>query len=493
MNNSTNLLDTPWIPTPEKLLTLREIFNQTDISFISGSPLVKISIFKFLQAVVQAACTPNDDAEWNLLSSNSFQELRKRINNYLDLHHDDFYLNGEHPFLQLNSVKEASSANLGILIPYVCSGDNNVVITEYQTMRGKMSDTEKIVGLLVLQNFGFGGKGKADRSFSIDKSGNKKTILGGPALGTYGYLHTFYKAETLIESLWLNLFTKKDIEKSNFKGKIGTPPWENMPKSESDSRAKEYTNTLMGFLVPLSRYCLLDGDEIHITSGIPYLEISSGTFDPSVTIYRDDKNKTKALLVNPDKKPWRDLSSILSAFTTTSKHTCLQISLPLERISKLNTNIMIWSSGLKISANSGEQFFGKDDCFVDSCFMIQDFGNIDESLKRFSNEVLSLENVVSKRLYGCIKRYYSDLKVENDSLIHSKMRIFWEFCEHHAQELINTCYSNEFEENITRIRQKFAKIALSVYDNSCPNVSARQMCTWIKHRKEYHDYITGDK
>lgn len=210
MNNSTNLLDTPWIPTPEKLLTLREIFNQTDISFISGSPLVKISIFKFLQAVVQAACTPNDDAEWNLLSSNSFQELRKRINNYLDLHHDDFYLNGEHPFLQLNSVKEASSANLGILIPYVCSGDNNVVITEYQTMRGKMSDTEKIVGLLVLQNFGFGGKGKADRSFSIDKSGNKKTILGGPALGTYGYLHTFYKAETLIESLWLNLFTKKE-------------------------------------------------------------------------------------------------------------------------------------------------------------------------------------------------------------------------------------------------------------------------------------------
>ena len=63
--NRFNLIDEPWIPIADRgNVSLRQAFSEPLPPSPGGSPLIKITIFKFLLAVAQAACTPADDDEW---------------------------------------------------------------------------------------------------------------------------------------------------------------------------------------------------------------------------------------------------------------------------------------------------------------------------------------------------------------------------------------------------------------------------------------------
>ena len=64
-----NLVDEPWLPVAgHGRASLREVFSRGDLAVPGGSVLEKIAVFKLLQAVAQAACTPRDDNAWQALA-----------------------------------------------------------------------------------------------------------------------------------------------------------------------------------------------------------------------------------------------------------------------------------------------------------------------------------------------------------------------------------------------------------------------------------------
>lgn len=67
------------------------------------------------------------------------------------------------------------------------------------------------------------------------------------------------------------------------KSGIGVPPWESMPLKEVGTEADAYTSSLLGWLVPISRFCRLEDGMVHMTSGVEYPKITTGLCDLSVS------------------------------------------------------------------------------------------------------------------------------------------------------------------------------------------------------------------
>ena len=57
-----------------------------------------------------------------------------------------------------------------------------------------------------------------------------------------------------------------------------------MPKGEQCETANVLQNSLMGRLLPLSRFCLLNDKGLHYSEGITHLDYKSGMIDPSVAM-----------------------------------------------------------------------------------------------------------------------------------------------------------------------------------------------------------------
>ncbi len=102
-NNSFNLIDEKWIITVDcGLVSLRQIFTDKSIKRLGGTVIEKLSVFKLLLAIAQAAYTPENDDEWYKYTSETMSSV---ICDYLDRYHDRFYLFSENPFLQFTEIK----------------------------------------------------------------------------------------------------------------------------------------------------------------------------------------------------------------------------------------------------------------------------------------------------------------------------------------------------------------------------------------------------
>jgi len=161
-----------------------------------------------------------------------------------------------------------------------------------------MSDSEKALLLLVLMGFAFGGK-KTDNSVVLtpgytgksNDKGKEGTGKPGTNLGFLGYQHHFLTGSSLLESIRLNMLTKDDLRAlPNFPEGVGVPPWERMPEGEDCATARALQKSLMGRLVSLSRFILLDEDGVHYSEGIQYASHKEGGFDPSVAVDRSGKD-----------------------------------------------------------------------------------------------------------------------------------------------------------------------------------------------------------
>ena len=71
-------------------------------------------------------------------------------------------------------------------------------------------------------------------------------------------------------------------------------------------------------------------------------------------------------MVNPEKKPWRQLTALLSFLESEhdSGFECLNLKQGIQRLGDGHVKQFgIWSGGLKVSSNAGEQYVsGGDDC-----------------------------------------------------------------------------------------------------------------------------------
>lgn len=492
MQNRFNLVHEPWIPIADHgLVSLSKVFQDANLRRLGGQPLEKLAVMKLLLAIAQAANTPQSMSAWQTLG---FQGLMQACLDYLNEWQDRFYLYGEQPFLQMPAIAAAKIKSFGSMMSDVATG-NTTILTQFNAEK-PLNDAQKALLLVTQMSFAFGGK-KTDNSVVLSQGYQGKTNAKGkpssgkvgPGLAYMGLLHSFTLGENLHQSLWLNLFTHEEIEHIGiFTAGLGQAPWEHMPAGEACAQADRLKSSLMGRLVPLSRFCLLQGEGMHYSEGLLHDNYKEGIYDPSITVI-PQKKEPKVLWADPEKKPWRQLTALLGfiASKASTHSTCHQLrcSLLKARQQPDLVNLHVWSAGLKISDNAGEKYVtGRDDA-VESCFEFNT-QDLNENWFMLFQQAMTELDQLAKILYGRVIGYFKDFKKEGAEQASRASLNFWQACEADVQTLINEC---DEPENMNRLRRGYANKVFQIYDRLCANTTAKQMNAWAKNRPNLSQYL----
>jgi len=494
MENRFNLVDEPWIPVAGKgLASLSGIFSDHSFSGLGGNPVQKIALTKLLLAIVQAAYTPKDDDDWNKLGVSG---MARKALDYLKSKKELFWLYGDKPFLQMPEISKAEIATFGGVQPYVATG-NTTVLTQVQ-IENQLTDAEKAVLVVQLMGFGLGGK-KTDNSVILSRGYLGKTNLTrkpttgkpGPALGYLGFLHSFVHGTSLQESLWLNMLTLDNVKEIKvFSAGLGTAPWENMPAGEICTIAKDLKESYFGRLIPISRFILLSEKGLHYSEGIAHPGYADGVVDPSVAADFSG-SKAKVIWVDPSRRPWRQLTALLSFFESGEKglFDCLQLRVGILRIKTMlnGFKFRIWSGGLRVSSNAGEQYVSGLNDFVESEVRLDSASMGDIWFANLKKEMSELENI-SKITYSATMSFFKSQKVDGRDQAAQASNLFWQFCEIKFQQLVNAC--NGSDEDVKKLRHVFAGFVNKAYNAYCQKDTARQLDAWAANQPGLSKYLS---
>lgn len=489
MENRFNLVDEPWIPvTGLGKVSLGYIFTEPECPNLAGNPVEKIALMKFLLAIVQAAITPETEQDLQLLGADG---LASHCLAYLKKWHHRFYLYGEQPFLQMPKMASAKKQPFGALQLAVATG--NTTVFHQSSVQQPLNDADKALLVLTLMSFALGGK-KPDNSVVLspgyqgksNSKGKPASAKAGPAVAFMGLLHNFYLGTTLKQTLWLNLLSQEQLQGMKIYSEgLGIAPWEQMPEGEDCPTAQCIKNSLMGRLVPLCRFCLLADDGVHYSEGLAHLDYKSGMFDPSVAINTKTK-EPKVLWANPEKRPWRELTSILGYFgkKTEAGFQCSQLICGAARVRQLE-DFAVWSGGVRVSSNAGEQYLSGTDDFVESQAWLNGNAIGDIWFENLKTEMETLDTL-AKILYARVLGYFKEQRCDNKATAAQATNVFWQLSERDFQNLLDHCND---EEHLKRLRRGFAGYVLQLYDQYCPKATARQLVCWAKCRPSLWQYF----
>ncbi len=484
--NLFNLVDEPWVPVAGAgLVSLKRIFEDPSLTALGGNAVQKIAMMKLFLAIAQSPYTPKDEEDWQRLGADG---LAKKALAYLKKQKDNFWLYGERPFLQMPAIRKADKQSYGAVVPEVATGNTTVL---FSTQKEKLrTDAERALVVVQLMGFGLGGK-KTDNSISLSRNykGKKSTGKPGPSIGSMGYLHTFIQSYTLRETIWLNVFDKKQVSLMRFfENGIGNAPWEEMPSGENCEIAQRLKESLIGRYMPLSRFILCDDEGLHYSEGIAHPTYKEGGIDPSIAVNFSEKNP-KALWANPEKRPWRELTAILSVFGSSDKgrFDCINIEKCLSRARNLKVPVGIWSGGLRVSSNAGEQYVSGVNDFVESELFFSDSSILGSVwFANFEHEMSELETISKKFVFGRVSAYFKSLKTDGKEIASKAADLFWQLCERKAQDLVDACADTA---KLKDLRRTFAGYAEYVYDRFCPKDTARQMNAWAENKPNFGKYL----
>lgn len=494
MDRHFNLVDEPWIPIAGKSrVSIKQVFSGPNLRALGGTPVEKIALMKLLLAIAQAATTPGDDGAWRAMGTDG---TAAKCLAYLDKWHDRFDLYGERPFLQMPAIAAAEVKSYGTVLPEIATG-NTTVLTHGQTEQA-LGDAEKAVLLVCLMGFALGGK-KTDNSVTLsggyagkrNDKGKASTGKPGPSVAHMGLLHTLLQGDCLRQSLWLNLLTQDQIARNlRFPRGLGTAPWEQMPEGEDDEVARSLKQSVMGRLVPLCRFCLLTEEGLHYSEGIAHSNYKDGMCDPTAAVNWSGK-EPKALWTNPSKRPWRELTALLGflAQQQSTGFECWQLAASMARAAEVSESFGIWSGGLSVSSNAGEQFPKGDDDFVESLLFLQSSALGKSWFNQLQTEMLALGDL-AKGLYGRVLAYFKAQLVDAGDLAPQATQLFWQLCERDFQTLLDQCDTGEeHARQRQRLRRQFVRYVQQAYDHYCPKDTARQLDAWARCHPNYSKYL----
>ena len=490
MENRYNLIDEAWIPmTNVGPVSLRQIFSEPRFIALSGNSVQKITLTKLLLAICQAACTPGSNEEWRELGP---QGLASKCLSYLEQWHDQFYLYGTQPFLQMPSIATAELKSYGTVLPEIATG--NTTVLNYGQVEHTLTDGDKAILLVGLMSFALGGK-KTDNSVILSPAyvgkrndkGKPSTSKPGPAVAHMGLLHNTLQGKTLWQTLWLNLLTHQQINQCRgYSQGIGTPPWELMPTGEDCAVARLLKMTLMGRLLPLCRFCLLTSAGLHYSEGISHPNYKEGVNDPSVAVSYSGK-EPKVLWTNPEKRPWRELTALLGFFAPEQEQDfdCMQLSSGVQRAIESVETFAIWSGGLRVSNNAGEQYVSGSDDLVESAVWLRSSMLGEFWFSQLQQEMSALDEL-AKGLYGRVLAYFSSQLVDGARPAAKAVHLLWQLCEYDFQSLLSQCTQAQARQEL---RQRFAGYVQQAYDHYCPRETARQLDTWTRYSPNFYKYL----
>jgi CRISPR system Cascade subunit CasA len=493
MENRFNLVDEAWIPVADTgRVSLRQLFSHPEYRALGGNPIQKLALMKLLLAIAQAAATPNDENEWRALGPRGMADACLR---YLDQWHDRFWLYGEQPFLQMPAIAAAREQNFGALLPEVATG--NTTVLHHSQVERALSDPDRALLLLTLMAFALAGK-KTDNSVILtpgyagktNARGKPSSGRPGTAIEYMGLLHSHLLAGTLHETLWLDLFSHEQISASKmYPEGLGVPPWEQMPEGEDCPVAQKLKQSLMGRLIPLSRFCLLTETGMHYSEGLQHPGYKDGVADPTVAVDFSGK-QPKALWTDPEKRPWRELTSLLGFLEQDRDrgYQCWQLAACLERARDVCERVGIWSGGLRVSSNAGEQYASGRDDFVESVLWLYTDMLGETWFVVLKLEMSALEQV-ARYLYGRVSGYYKDQKMDAAGLAELSTSHFWQLCEQDFQALVDGCDQAETRQ---QLRRRFASYLYQAFDRYCPRDTARQLDAWTHNRPNLYTYLNQE-
>lgn len=484
--NRFNLIDEPWIPIVDVgQVSLRQIFSNPEYRALGGNPVQKIALTKLLLAIAQSAYTPEDDEEWAGLRPSG---LAEKCLKYLDQWHDRFFLYGEKPFLQMPAIKAAAIQPFGAVLPEVSTG-NTTVLTQSQAEKS-LTDGDKALLVVQLMGFGLGGK-KTDNSVVLSPGYHGKSKTGKPSasIGFLGFLHNFLQGDYLQASLWLNLLTQQQVSALGiFPRGLGAAPWQQMPEGENCVVAEDLKSSLFGRLLPLSRFCLLAENGVHYSEGLAHPGYKEGVVDTSVSVDFSTKDP-KAIWVDPEKRPWRLLTALLNFISQSNSNgfDCYQLRLTLPRALSHVQTLGIWSGGLRVSSNAGEQYVAGSDDFVESLIQL-DSAILGE--RWFANLQLETDELekLSKIVYGATLAFFKNQNMDGKGQAALAGNLFWQLCERRFQGLVDACGDAG---QAHAMRPVFAGFVHKAYDTYCPKDTARQLDAWAKNRPNLGKYLTN--
>jgi CRISPR system Cascade subunit CasA len=495
--NRFNLIDEAWIPIVDVgQVSLRQLFSHPEYHALGGNPVQKIALTKLLLAIAQSAYTPEDDEDWAGLRPSG---LAEKCLDYLDQWHDRFFLYGENPFLQMpildRLIKDENPKSFGSGFYPDVPADNNTILFQSQTGRN-LSDAEKAIFITTLMNLAFGGKriNKNIPALTSNYQGKTNSAKSAPSLGNYvGYLHSYLIGDSLQETIWLNLFSLEKIrENPIWTSEVGKASWEEMPSGENCEIAMRLKNSYMGCLVAMSRFVLLKGDGIFYIEGIQYPSHKDGWFEPSMGLAQE-KDQIKALWLNVEKRPWRELTSLLAFLTATNQQgfDCQQIRLGFQRVKSREKPIGIWSGGLKVRGTSGDQSVKQEDDFIESYVVLPAPNSITGEDSSWFNDLskeMSQLDSLSKNVYGATLAFFKNQNMDGKGQAAQASNLFWQLCERRFQELVEAC--GDAGQTLA-MRPVFAGFVHKAYDTYCPKDTARQLDAWAKNRPNLGKYLSN--
>ncbi len=515
LENRFNLIDEPWIPVIDKgRLSLRQVFSKTDNRGLGGNPLQKLALTKLLLAIAQAAFTPEDDDD---LESIETSELAKKCLEYLETWYDRFWLYGEKPFLQMpvinslierrkrhdlntatnkagqrNAEASALPKSLGMGFYPDLPADNNTILTQYQVPK-VLSDADKALFIVSLMNFALGGKRTEKNLDTLTDGYTGKTgsAKAAPSIGNYiGYLHSMLVGETLIDTILLNLLSHDRItENAYWTTELGTAPWEEMPTGEDCSIARKLKSSYMATLISISRFVLLEGDGIYYIEGLQYPSHKEGWREPSMAVNAQGATP-KIKWIDPNKRPWRELPALLAFMSASGVqgYDCQFIRYGLVHFRSRYKRIGVWSGGLKVSTNAGDQSVKQDDDFVESLIFL-DCAILGELWYHQLQVEMDALDQLSKTVWAATNGYFKTQNMTDTNLAGQASTLFWELCERRFQDLVDACAPPH---DIVRVRKILAQSAKKAYDTFCPKESARQIDAWAKNRPNLINYLNTE-
>lgn len=411
-----NLTTDPWIPVIDrhqsrKRLSLLELFEQAHtLRDLSINPIQRVALMRLLNCIVQRSLEgPEDTADW--------LECRSRIQpatlTYMNRWQSAFELYGKNAFLQISELQPVNQSDLDRLhvdklSHELASGTSSHTLFDREALSGIRVHPASDVALMLLtfQCFALGGGQSSKLKWNnmlIDGSanGNKNNnYTAAPCAGSK--LFTILRGESLLETLHLNLITKKQVQQMMPGSCFGKPIWEDFPKAYNDNRSVAMRKEYLANLVPLSRFIKLSSkrpDRINLlTNGYAYSADPLLYRDPMQTIVVNETNDGETisyLTSSPGKHVWRDLYSILAL----NEYAALPLAnLPFAGKSLID----IWIGGLQSNQASPIEY-------VEWCVSIEPCVLGESNWKKYETGVKHLANRANVLLDQAIAEFHTQL------------------------------------------------------------------------------------
>ena len=483
-NENYCLVDEGWIPVVEHgRVSLLDVFSDESLQDIEGNPIEKISLIKLFIAIAQAAISLADADSW---ASAGPVGISKAVCEYLIRNRKYFNLYGDRPFLQmpiLATMPDVEPKTVYFSYAPDLASENDTILRELQG-KHQLDDAQMALFIIQLMNYAPGGKRVSFSSPLTEGYPLKtKSAKAGPSLGGHdGYLQVCMKGKSILETVWLNFLTVQDIKelKGHDAALSARPPWELMPLGEDDERARELKNSVYSWLVALSRFVLIDDDEIRYVEGLQYLSSAKdGYVEPFITI---DRQKSRIICANTSKHPWRWFEAMLQTvyLGNQSAYSCPILNLHWKRTRDLVDDFSIWAGGLKIRANSGDQSVKQDDDYVESEIELSSEFISSEAYYRLKEGISDVEKM-GWILMCCVEGYFKDMGMEKKGRNNIAKR-FWAYADLESNRLLKASLNGDDKE-LDEVFSRLSAETYRVYDDVCSHDTARQRMAWIKNRK----------